>query len=454
MIFFEHEVIGVPYLFEFGDLVFSNKNGTPIGRDFSGWILDDTDYTTLANYISDLSTGLGNEGTVRQNTDQIIFEYIDILSKRISNLLQDPIPETSQLDGSRIRISEFFEVFSEDQIDGLTQRLSVFTNALSSKMEDILSSADAGLTIDKTFPSRPVITHNRPLWNEIRNKPAAYQPILHNHVIDDISNLQILLDAKIPLTQKGATNGVASLDGSGKIPASQIPIFNPTLQIVNTIAERNALSPTGNLPVYVKNATADPTVLTGGAFYLYELTSTTWIKLSEMEAMDIIQSWFNIIDKPTTFPPDPHGHTIANITGLQIALDAKRGLGNIPGNEIDQNSTHRFVSDSEKTLWNNTIHNAGNISGSQSFAGFNSNRTYKATIIGNTTFDEISGGIEGNVYVMVFLQDSTGGRTLSFPSYVKIPTGEAPDLGANKKSILTMYFDGTNYLGSWKKGWS
>ncbi|TGM34765.1 hypothetical protein EHQ80_14050, partial [Leptospira biflexa] len=232
MIYFEHEVIGVPFFFEWGDLVFTSKDGVPIGRDFSGWLLDDNDYTTLANYISSLSTGLGNEGTIRQNTDDIIFEYIEILSKRISNLLQDPIPETSPLDGSRIKISEFFEVFSEDQIDGLTQRLSVFTNALSSKIEDILSSPDAGLTIDKSFPSRPVIIHNRPLWNEIRNKPSVYQPILHQHLIGDITNLQTALDSKINLSQKGAVSGIAELDSNGKVPASQLPALDTTSDTV------------------------------------------------------------------------------------------------------------------------------------------------------------------------------------------------------------------------------
>lgn len=440
MLFFEYEVIGVPYLLEWQDFHITQKNDTSVGRDYSGWILDDGDYTELVNGINEVANQVNEE--------------ISLLNDRLNNLLYDPIPDTSVMDGRRLYIHQFVELLSTDQIDGLEQRLSFFTNALGQKVSGISASPSTGILIDSGNPQNPQIVANKPLWNDIRNKPLKFTPEDHSHELSDFPDISSEINSKIPLTQKGVSNGVASLDGSGKIPASQIPIFNPTLQIVNTIAERNALSPTGNLPVYVKNATADPTVLTGGAFYLYELTSTTWIKLSEMEAMDIIQSWFNIIDKPTTFPPDPHGHTIANITGLQTALDAKRGLGNIPGNEIDQNSTHRFVSDSEKTLWNNTIHNAGNISGSQSFAGFNSNRTYKATLIDNTTFAEISGGVEGNVYLMVFLQDSTGGRTISFPSYVEIPTGEAPDLGANKKSILTMYFDGTNYLGSWKKGWS
>ncbi|TGL97937.1 hypothetical protein [Leptospira jelokensis] len=218
----------------------------------------------------------------------------------------------------------------------------------------------------------------------------------------------------------------AELDGTGKIPVSQIPVFNPTVQIVNTIAERNALTPTVNLPVYVKDATGDASVLIGGAFYLYELDSESWLKLSEMESMDIIQSWENIVGKPTSY---------------SAAI-------------IDELSSRRFVSDSEKTLWNNTILDLGNLIGSITFNGFNTNRTIKGTLIGNVTFTSITGGVEGNVYVMTFLQDSTGGRTITFPTNIKIPVGESPDLGANKKSILTMYFDGTNYLGSWKKGWT
>ncbi|MDF3822207.1 hypothetical protein P3G55_20050 [Leptospira sp. 96542] len=438
MLYFNYETIGFPLVFEWGDLVFSWKldqngeNPVEIGRDFQGVLLEPSDLVNVYNAISD---------------------SIELVDRRIRNLLEDPIPETTILDGSRFELSQFFEVFTEDQIDGLTQRLSLFTNALNEKISDITSNVDAGLFFDKSNPQHPVIIGNKPLWEEIRNKPSEYSPISHNHSITQVSGLQTALDTKINTSQKGVSLGVASLDASGKIPASQIPVFDPALQIVNTISERNALNPTANLPVYVKDASSDPTVLTGGAFYLWEVATSSWIKLSEMESMDIIQSWENITEKPFTFAPSAHGHGIDEISGLQTALDSKRALGNIPGNEITQDANHRLVTDSEKTLWNNTIHNAGDLNGSVSFAGFNANRTYKARLTGNTAFTEISGGVEGNVYVMVFTQDATGGRTITLPSNIKIPTGETSDLGANKKSILTMYCDGAEYLGSWKKGW-
>jgi hypothetical protein len=48
----------------------------------------------------------------------------------------------------------------------------------------------------------------------------------------------------IPLTQKGAANGVATLDGTGKIPSSQIPpVAITSVTVVATIAERDALTP-------------------------------------------------------------------------------------------------------------------------------------------------------------------------------------------------------------------
>ncbi|GBF44508.1 hypothetical protein LPTSP2_38110 [Leptospira ellinghausenii] len=219
----------------------------------------------------------------------------------------------------------------------------------------------------------------------------------------------------------------AELDGTGKIPVSQIPVFNPTVQIVNTIAERDALTPTVNLPVYVKDATGDTSVLIGGAFYLYELDSETWLKLSEMESMDIIQSWDNIVGKPTSYP----------------------------ASMIEESIYKRFVSDSEKRIWNNQVFEFGELYGSIPFGTiFNGNRTVKVKLVGNLTISSLNGGYEGNVYLIVFTQDGTGGRTITLPSNIKIPTGESPDLGANKVSILTMYFDGANYLGSWKKGWS
>ncbi|PJZ43628.1 hypothetical protein CH361_19480, partial [Leptospira brenneri] len=139
---------------------------------------------------------------------------------------------------------------------------------------------------------------------------------------------------------------------------------------------------------------------------------------------------------------------------VDTALGGKRNTGNIPASEVTESTSRRFVSDSEKDKWNNAIHDLGNLSGSVSITSLNTKRSFKATLSGNVTFTEISGGSEGDVFVFRFKQDATGGRTITLPSNIIVPALETPDTGANKRSLLTIYKDDVDYLGSWKKGWA
>ena len=70
-------------------------------------------------------------------------------------------------------------------------------------------------------------------------------------------------------------------------------------QVVADIAARNALTDKTNL-VYVKNATGDTTVKNGGATYIYDSATSAWVKTSEAESMDLVFSWENLQNKPTS----------------------------------------------------------------------------------------------------------------------------------------------------------
>jgi hypothetical protein len=74
------------------------------------------------------------------------------------------------------------------------------------------------------------------------------------------------------------------------------------MPIVANIAARNALSPTKNTQVLVLDATGDSTVASGAATYLYRVSTTSWIKISEAESLDLILQWTNIQGKPTSSP--------------------------------------------------------------------------------------------------------------------------------------------------------
>lgn len=61
--------------------------------------------------------------------------------------------------------------------------------------------------------------------------------------ISTVSGLQTALDAKVDDSQVGAANGIATLDGGGKVPSSQLPNLALTnVSVVADIAARNALA--------------------------------------------------------------------------------------------------------------------------------------------------------------------------------------------------------------------
>lgn len=111
---------------------------------------------------------------------------------------------------------------------------------------------------------------------------------------DAASNMQIIDNAVGAL--RSNIDGKADLV-DGLVPISQLPSQVKEIRIVGTIAERDAITDIfANLSVYVKDASSDPTVASGGASYLYD--GSGWIKTGEAESMDVVQNWANIQDKP------------------------------------------------------------------------------------------------------------------------------------------------------------
>lgn len=85
--------------------------------------------------------------------------------------------------------------------------------------------------------------------------------------------------------------------------------------VVADIDTRDASSATGM--VYVGDATADPTVKSGGALYIWNSVGSTWVKLAEFESMDLptlgVNDWKLAVN----------GETIVN--GMGYVIDASAG---------------------------------------------------------------------------------------------------------------------------------
>lgn len=143
----------------------------------------------------------------------------------------------------------------------------------------------------------------------------------------------------IPASEKGAVGGIATLTGEGVLPVSQVPKEAKEIRIVANISERNAISGKyAGLSVYVKDATGDATVGSGGAYYLWD--GAAWIKTGESESMDVVLSWPNIQDKPASFTPT--AHKASHVTG---------GADAITPSEIGAAAKSTTASANISTIW-------------------------------------------------------------------------------------------------------
>ena len=74
------------------------------------------------------------------------------------------------------------------------------------------------------------------------------------------------------------------------------------------------------------------------------------------------------------------------------------------------------------------------------------NQVTSVTITDNRTMAAPTNMVDGGVYLLMVIQDSTGGHTLSYNGIFKFTGGTAPVVTdtADAKSILVFYSDGTN----------
>ena len=103
-----------------------------------------------------------------------------------------------------------------------------------------------------------------------------------------------------------------------------------TVEFAADINARNAMTLTKSTFVYVADATIDETVGAGAAMYLYDLTNTTWHKVTEYESLDLELSWDNIYGRPesSTRAIDnavslSHSHANMDVLDLLTVADGK-----------------------------------------------------------------------------------------------------------------------------------
>ena len=99
-------------------------------------------------------------------------------------------------------------------------------------------------------------------------------------------------------------------------------------------------------------------------------------------------------------------------------------------------------------------YNAGN-SASSTTIDWNNGEIQKLTMVASITTLTLSNPLTiGSIYVLQLVQNNTGGYTITWPVTVKWGDAGAPTLSAaNKTDLINLYWDGTNYLGSYSTGY-
>lgn len=137
-----------------------------------------------------------------------------------------------------------------------------------------------------------------------------------------------LLDAnKNQILPETTAEQVKTADGSNveaKLASLQTAVSGKVpCYVVNDIAARDGLeSPKQGDLCWVKDATADATVSTGAAQYIYD--GSAWVKIAEAESMDMIVNWADIQGKEAveTAMSKAHEHANADIlNGISASGD-------------------------------------------------------------------------------------------------------------------------------------
>lgn len=125
---------------------------------------------------------------------------------------------------------------------------------------------------------------------------TAFAAAAHGHAIADVSGLQTALNGKAPLASPSFTGTPAAPTAAGG---------TNTTQIATTAFVQSAIASFG-----------------AGDMLKATYDSDNDGKVDAAELADAV-AWTGVTGKPATFPPSAHGHAVADVTGLQTALDAK-----------------------------------------------------------------------------------------------------------------------------------
>ena len=127
----------------------------------------------------------------------------------------------------------------------------VIAYVASAVSSDVLAALTATAPLRKSSTSNLVLDYNTNQFEILSGglsiKAGVLTPSAHSHAIADVIGLQTALDGKLAVSLKGSPNGLAELDGSGKVLSSQLPSYVDDVIEVTNFASLPATGESGKI---------------------------------------------------------------------------------------------------------------------------------------------------------------------------------------------------------------
>jgi len=310
-----------------------NQPGAASWGSLVGNIDSQSDLVSRLNSKQDLLNA-SNGVSINGSTISIDFQYLSTyLALGTSAVLNVGTTVGTVAAGNHTHTKNQVGLGNVDNTSDLNKPISTATQVALNAKQDLLVVGDGISIVNGVISSIGGAGASIISWNSIQNKPTTFNPSAHAHIksevglqnVDNTSDsnkpistaTQVALNTKIDASLIGAPNGLATLDNTSKIPASELPA-----SIIGSLNYQGTWDANSNIPVLSLSTSSNK------GFY-YEVSvagSTTLSGVTDWKVGDLV------VSNGTTWKkihPVSDVTSVAGKTGAVTLVKADVGLANV-----------------------------------------------------------------------------------------------------------------------------